>query len=286
MFTKKQRCLHQSLLMCIIFLLWGIPFSVPVLAANARGSKPENPSQANQSGPPLIRASEMIDQTVYNEQGEEIGDLDDFIMSRNGKIKKVILSVGEFLQAEQKRIAVPFKSLKIDERGRIFYNATKEQLNHEPSFSYWTEGLQGRPFDPFPPYGVGWGYQAPSPAFGGKSVSFPQGRKCPDEFRPWEWEYSPKRLRVSALLDEGILNNKGEEVADLDDLMINPEGEVKQIVLDAGGFSGMAEKLVAVPYRPLKVTDLGIIYNITKEQIEKSRAFSDEKREIDAGASR
>ena len=56
--------------------------------------------------------------------------------------------------------------------------------------------------------------------------------------------------------------------------MISREGSVEQIILDVGGFFGMAEKLVAVPYRPLKITDLGIVYNITKEELQKSPPFS------------
>jgi PRC-barrel domain len=85
-------------------------------------------------------------------------------------------------------------------------------------------------------------------------------------------------LRVSALLDEGILNNTGEEVADREDLMISPKGKVEQFILDVGGFFGMPEKLVAAPYRPLKITDLGIVYNITKEQLQKASGFIYERR--------
>ncbi len=60
--------------------------------------------------------------------------------------------------------------------------------------------------------------------------------------------------------------------------MIGKEGKVEQIILDVGGFLGIDEKLVAVPFRPLKVTDLGIVYHITKEQLERSPAFAYEKR--------
>ena len=67
-------------------------------------------------------------------------------------------------------------------------------------------------------------------------------------------------------------------MADLDDLMMSPEGRVEQIILDVGGFLGIGVKLVAVPFRPLKITDLGIVYSITTEQLRKSPAFSYEKR--------
>jgi sporulation protein YlmC with PRC-barrel domain len=279
MVTKEKWRLPRFLQVGMIALMCSIFSSILAMPADAKGMNAENPSQAERTNPQqMIRASKIVDQPVYNERGEEIGEVDDLIMSRNGKIKKVILSVGEFLQTGEKLVTVPFRSLKESDEGHIVYNATKEQLKRDRRFSYWSEGLYGRPFYPFPPYGVGWGYQAPSPPPGRKSVPFPRKGKCRGEFRPWEWEYSPERLRISALLDQGIFNDKGEEVADLDDLMISPEGKVEQIILNVGGFLGMAEKLVAVPYRSLKVTDLGIVYNIMKEQLQKSPAFSYEKR--------
>jgi hypothetical protein len=48
--------------------------------------------------------------------------------------------------------------------------------------------------------------------------------------------------------------------------MINRERRAAQIVLGATGLPGIEEKLVAVPFRPPKITDLGVVYNITKEQ--------------------
>jgi len=227
----------------------------------------------------VLRASKVIDHAVYNQRGEELGEVDDLIMSRNGKIKKVILSVGEFLQTGEKLVAVPFESLQINDRGQIVYNATKEQLKNLPRFSYRREQLYGEPFFPLPAYGIrrGYPYMIQPPPRGSYPHSPPEG-KCCGEFRPWEWEYFSERLRVSALLNRGILDSTGQEVADLDDLMISPEGRVKRIILDVGGFLGIGVKLVAVPFRPLKITDLGIVYSITTEQLRKSPAFRYEKR--------
>jgi sporulation protein YlmC with PRC-barrel domain len=107
-----------------------------------------------------FRASKIIDQPVKNAQGEELGEVDDLIMTRNGKIKKVILSVGGFLGIGDRLVAVPFKSLKIDERDNIVYNVTKQQLENHPVFSYRREGLYGyyyQPFYPLPAYLISMG---------------------------------------------------------------------------------------------------------------------------------
>jgi sporulation protein YlmC with PRC-barrel domain len=277
MLGREEPCLRGWLPFCLMVLIGCLSLSIPAMAADAKGTFPQNPPQAEQTHPQqMIRASRMVEQPVYNGQDQEIGEVDDLIMSRSGKIKKVILSVGESLQSDGKLVAVSFRLMKRSNQGRMICTVTQEQLKRAPEFSYVTEGLFGRPFYPFPPYGTGWGYQAPPLPFGEESVPFPRRRIYRGGPHPWEWGYYPERLRVSALLDEGLLNDKGDEVADLEDLMIDLEGRVELMILDVGGFSGMAEKRVAVPYRPLKITDLGIVYNITKERLQESPAIRDE----------
>jgi sporulation protein YlmC with PRC-barrel domain len=91
--------------------------------------------------PPLVpppgwyRASRIIDHPVKNDRGEELGEVDDLIIRRNGRIKKVILSVGAFLGIGDRLVAVSFSSLKIDERGNILYCITKEQLEKHPVYT-------------------------------------------------------------------------------------------------------------------------------------------------------
>ena len=158
MLTEEKSCLRRCLLTCTIILIWYLFLSIPAMAADAEGMNPENSFQAEQANPQqMIRASETVGQPVYNERGEEIGEVDDLIMSRNGKIKKVILSVGGFLRTGEKLVTVPFRSLKGSDEGHIVYNATKEQLKCDRRFSYWAEGLYGRPFYPFTPFPLmGW----------------------------------------------------------------------------------------------------------------------------------
>jgi len=40
------------------------------------------------------------------------------------------------------------------------------------------------------------------------------------------------------------------------------------------GLMGMGEKLVALPFKPLKIIDLGIIYNIATQQLNNLPEFS------------
>jgi sporulation protein YlmC with PRC-barrel domain len=229
-----------------------------------------------------LRASKIIDHTVKNGQGEELGEVDDLIMSRNGKIKKVTLSVGGFLGFGDRLVAVPFRSLQISEKGNIVYNATKPQLENHPIFSYGKEGLYEYYYAPPPPYGQ-LGLRSPRgyrwyPPYGQPYGPFPAPGRYKGEYGPWEWEYFPERLRISAILTRVALNDKGEEMGEIDDLIIDREGKVGQIILSVGGFLGIDEKLVTLPFKPLKVTDLGIVYDVTKQEIKNSPRFTYEKK--------
>jgi sporulation protein YlmC with PRC-barrel domain len=206
-----------------------------------------------------LRATKIIDAVVKNDRRDEVGEVDDLIISRNGKVKKVILSVGGFLKIGEKLVAVLFRSLQITEKGDILYNITKEQLEKHPSFNYKEE----LPYEDY--YSS---YRNPSPPF--------QMGKYRGKYSPWEWEYFPSRLSVSAILSRTVLNNNGEELGDIDDLIIDQEGKVEKIILAVGGFKfmGMGEKLVALPFKPLKITDLGIICNITAQHLNNLPEFS------------
>jgi sporulation protein YlmC with PRC-barrel domain len=225
-----------------------------------KGEATERERASQQQG---LRASKIIDAVVKNDRGEEVGEVDDLIMSRNGKVKKVILSVGGFLKIGEKLVAVPLRSLQITERGDILYNITKEEIEKHPRFNYKEE----LPYEDY--YSS---YRNPSPPF---QMGTYGGR-----YSPWEWAYFPSRLSVSAILNRTVLNNKGEELGDIDDLMINREGRIEEVILAVGGFKfmEMGEKLVALPFKPLKITDLGILYNITVQQLKNLPEFSYERR--------
>ncbi len=253
---RKQQLseLGRRFLVAIAFLA---ALLLPIFIVHTeRGEATEPQVVSQQQG---LRATKIIDVVVKNDRGDEVGEVDDLIMSRNGKVKKVILSVGGFLKIGEKLVAVPFRALRITERGDILYNITKEQLEKHPSFNYKEE----LPYEDY--YSS---YRNPSPPF--------QMGKYRGKYSPWEWEYFPSRLSVSAILSRTVLNNKGEELGDIDDLIINQEGKVEKIILAVGGFKfmGMGEKLVALPFKPLKITDLGIIYNITAQQLNNLPEFS------------
>jgi len=58
------------------------------------------------------RASKLVGVNVYNEANEKIGDINDVILDKSGKVANVILGVGGFLGMGEHDVAVPFDKLK------------------------------------------------------------------------------------------------------------------------------------------------------------------------------
>jgi sporulation protein YlmC with PRC-barrel domain len=288
MCRKHRQSLNGICFICLIAAALVNFLLLPAWGAEAKSEKIWQSGKISlQEG---FRASRIIDQTVKNVQGEEIGEVDDLIMSRVGKVKKVILSVGGYLGIGDRLVAVPFKSLKIGEKEDIIYNVTKQQLEKHPEFSYRKQGLYGNYFPPYPtyryPYNPGYYYPEnppyppypPYPPFGKPYGPFPEKGRRGGYYYPWTWEYFPERLQISAILNRAILNDEGETVGEIDDLIISPNGKVASIILSVGGFLGIDEKLVAVPFKPLKITDMGVVYNITKQELKNQPGFSYEKK--------
>jgi sporulation protein YlmC with PRC-barrel domain len=85
------------------------------------------------------RASKLKDKPVFNEQGERVGEVDDLIIGRDGKIFAVV-EVGGFLGLGEKLVAVPYQSLRVDDRASkvVLPGASREALRLLPVFKHVT----------------------------------------------------------------------------------------------------------------------------------------------------
>jgi sporulation protein YlmC with PRC-barrel domain len=58
------------------------------------------------------RASKVIGINVYNDNNEKIGDIEELIVDKSGKVENVVLGVGGFLGMGEHYVAVPMEKLK------------------------------------------------------------------------------------------------------------------------------------------------------------------------------
>jgi sporulation protein YlmC with PRC-barrel domain len=83
--------------------------------------------------------SDYYNQSVYDNRDSKIGDVNDLLLDKSGKINAVIIGVGGFLGVGEKNVAVPFSSLKVAEKNGSRYlvlETTKEALQTAPGYTY------------------------------------------------------------------------------------------------------------------------------------------------------
>ena len=61
--------------------------------------------------------------------------------------------------------------------------------------------------------------------------------------------------RASKIVGLNVYNNNNEKVGAIDELLTDRNGSVKAVVIGVGGFLGMGERLVAIPYDKIKFVD-------------------------------
>ena len=83
------------------------------------------------------RVSQLLGRKVINEQNEDIGKIDDFIIDQH-RVLFAILDVGGFLGIGAHRVALPISAVDMDSvKGKIrIKGASRDQLKKMPEFNY------------------------------------------------------------------------------------------------------------------------------------------------------
>ncbi len=61
--------------------------------------------------------------------------------------------------------------------------------------------------------------------------------------------------RSTEIIGSPVVNDTNEEIGEVDDLLVEPSSKVLFAVLSVGGFLGMGDRLVVVPFGSLQVSD-------------------------------
>jgi sporulation protein YlmC with PRC-barrel domain len=107
-------------------LLGGLLASVVLVPALAQSNPPASttppaaavttPAPATTSHSDMWRSSKLIGLNVYNDQNEKLGDINEILLDKSGKVEGVVVGVGGFLGMGEHNIKVDMAKLKfVDE---------------------------------------------------------------------------------------------------------------------------------------------------------------------------
>jgi sporulation protein YlmC with PRC-barrel domain len=89
------------------------------------------------NGATLITGSDFTGKRVYSKAGDDIGEVNDVLLSQDGKVSAVILGVGGFLGIGEKDVLVSMGSIDMQRDGdnvKLVVDATKEILTSAPTY--------------------------------------------------------------------------------------------------------------------------------------------------------
>ena len=113
---------------------------------STEAAKPMAPEQSTAQGGQFLKeqtaddmlASSIIGKPAVNSQDETIGDVNDLVTDRSGKIVAALIGVGGFLGIGEKDVAVRFEDLKLNrdenDNVKVTLNISKETLASAPDY--------------------------------------------------------------------------------------------------------------------------------------------------------
>ncbi|MBZ9756035.1 PRC-barrel domain-containing protein [Mesorhizobium sp. ESP6-5] len=257
-------------------------------AQQSTNAEPVKPADGN-------LATNIIGENVYNGTGDDaqkIGDVNDIVLTKEGKAQSLIIGVGGFLGMGEKNVAYDFAKAQWAQKNGdrwLVAQTTKEELQAQPDFNR-------KAYDPAPattasnepaptaPAAAPSAATAPAAAPADKTAAAPADATAPDQTQTAAIDKSKLtempvgEIRGDDLKGTTVYGANDAKVGEIGDVVLTPDKKPDAVIVDVGGFLGIGEKEVAVGMDNLKfMTDKNgkkyLYTTFTKEQLEKQAAY-------------
>lgn len=227
---------------------------------------------AAQEAPGVWLSTELIGMKVVSQQGDSVGKIEDIVVHPGNKPSYVVLSLGNWSGVGDKLFALPWKMLR--------------EVEATPATREGPRSLM---------LPLAKDKLARAPAFDKKSwpdIANPEWVKDVDEFYAGDLNTDSKRVveagvhspalvwRATELRGTNVLTPDGAKLGDLEEFAIDTNGRVSYVTMSVGGFLGISERHVAVPWDSLRFAMGGddgdkkrITLASTKDQLERAPQF-------------
>ena len=177
----------------------------------------------------------------YDRDWDDIGEINDLIVSNTGEIRGVLVDIGGFLGIGERQVAIQMSELSfLAEDGaddmddfRIVVDRSREMLEQAPEFE--TER------------------HASAAGLGTVSDASRNGYTWPTVERAG-WESAARDdLTAEDLEGVRVYGLEDEDVGEIADLVVLESGRIQAVIVDVGGFLGLGEHRVALPFEQVNL---------------------------------
>lgn len=218
------------------------------------------------------------------------GEIDDLLVGKDGKVAAYLVDTDGL--DDDKTVAVPFDkvswSMDANNKPRAVLTATREELTAAPEFQDEKARAAAAGGAMAPGTGTAMtpaadgtvpapGAAAPAPATA--TAIAPSGQPDANGYLAMA---SADQFLADDVVGEKVYSGTAEDAAsigDVNDLVIGKDGQIAAAVIGVGGFLGLGEKNVAVPFADLQMVadadgdDIRPVLAATKEQLTSAPTF-------------
>ncbi len=175
----------------------------------------------------IIHTGQLIGASVTNQRKEELGSIVDLVFDPvQEQAEYAVLSTAGFLGMGEKYIAVPWEEMQFDpKKQQVTVDIRKSQL----------ESVKG--FDK-----SSWPNEAES--------LWQKITEKTEEYMQ-EGQQSFNKRKVSEIIGLSVQNPQGNDMANIEHLAFEKDGQLKFAILSYGGFFDQDEQMVAIPWQAL-----------------------------------
>ncbi|MEM7747287.1 MAG: PRC-barrel domain-containing protein [Pseudomonadota bacterium] len=178
--------------------------------------------------------------TEVNPEWDDIGEVHDIVLSRDGEVEAVLVDVGGFLGLGEKTVAAQMDSLKFISDGTeadeyfVVMTASKASLEAAPEFEVLSATMSSD------------GYT----------------------------EISREELTAELLTGSAVYDATDDWIGEVSELVLESDGQISDAIIDVGGFLGIGEKPVALQLDQLSINrvddgdEVRVYVDMTKEALE------------------
>jgi sporulation protein YlmC with PRC-barrel domain len=241
-----------------------------------------------QSPAKICFTTELIGMNVVSTTGDDLGKIEDIVVHPGGEPAYAVLSFGGWLGMGDKLFAMPWSVLgtieaetdKKDSKHSLVLALDKEKLKSAPGFDKknwptFANADWAKDVDAF--YEGKGNPNAKRPVPAADKTSDKASVKTPVKA---SGKTSVITWRASDLMDTNVKSPKGEKLGEVEEIAIDTDGRVSYVAVEIGGFLGVDDCMVAVPWDALKFSlggDKGdkktVTLARTNEQLEKAPRF-------------
>jgi sporulation protein YlmC with PRC-barrel domain len=254
-------------------MLGAAPFA---LADNTISTTTE-PVQVAETAMGEVDAGKLIGQGVYDANGDKVGDIDSVMVDDKGKVTSVVIDVSGWLESE-KLMSVEWSDLKTGEDNKIVSSLTKDAAKAATAYEYTDPNLRGQVLtESGERYEAADADAATDADADATTEQTAAATADADADATSAVINADGSLNASKLIGLDVQSPEDKKVGDIGEVVLDKEGQVEGVVVDVGGFLGIATHPVLLDWKDVTLASQDgkdrAIVNLTKEKLEQMPAY-------------